>query len=125
MYVIDWYHSNLCHPRVMCTLKSINQIFYWKGIRGQVKEYVKTCDKCQHHKIVGKPIYGILPLTPALCDKDPFEKVHVDCAGPWTVRIDDRPMTRKLEYQIYIFTMLDAAPIGKNLPLFPQQLQKL
>ncbi len=73
--IIEWYHNKLCHPGITQTINSISQIFYWKGMRSQVKEYVKTFDKCQRHKIVGKPNYGTLPLVPALCNKKPFEKI--------------------------------------------------
>jgi hypothetical protein len=79
--IIDWYHSNLRHPGVMRTINSISQSFYWKEIRPQVEEHIKTCDECQCHKMVGKPQYGILPLVPALHDKKPFKKVQLNCAS--------------------------------------------
>ena len=98
---------------------------YWKGIHGQVEDYVKTYDECQCHKIVGKPNYGILPLIPALCDKKPFEKIHVDCAGPWTVDIKDGPMTRESKYKIRILTMVDARTNWTELALIPMASSKI
>jgi hypothetical protein len=94
--IIDWYHSNLRHPGVTGTINSINQTFTWKGLRPQVEAHIKSYDQCQRHKVTGKPNYGLLPVVPALRDRDPFEKVHVDCASPWTVRIKDVPFEENL-----------------------------
>jgi hypothetical protein len=117
--IIEWYHHNLRHPGITRTINSISQNFYWKGIRTQVEDFVKTCDECQRHKIVGKPNYGILPLVPALRDKKPFEKIQLDCAGPWTVQIKDGPMTQKIVYEIFILTMVDVCTNWTELALIP------
>jgi hypothetical protein len=88
-------------------------------MRSQIEEHIRTCDQCQRHKIVGKPHYGILPLVPALQDKKPFEKVHVDCAGPWTVKFTDGPMTTDSKYEIFVLTMVDACTNWAELALIP------
>jgi hypothetical protein len=80
---------------------------------------VKTCDQCQRYKIVGKPNYGILPLVPALCDKKPFEKIHIDCTGLWTVKITDGPMTTTSKYEIFVLLMVDACTNWAELALIP------
>jgi hypothetical protein len=41
--VIDWYHTNLCHPGETGTAHSIAQIFGWTGMWAQVEEHVKSC----------------------------------------------------------------------------------
>lgn len=117
--VIEWYHTNLRHPGVTRTANSISQIFGWRGMRAQVEDYVKSCDECQRHKIVGKPKYGKLPLVPALRDKEPFEKVHVDCVGPWTVRVQDELDSDESPYKIHILTMVDACSNWCELALIP------
>eukprot|EP00804_Cyclotella_cryptica_P000107 CCRYP_020514-RA/>CCRYP_020514-RA protein AED:0.13 eAED:0.09 QI:0/0/0/1/0.33/0/4/0/475 len=115
--VIDWYRNNLLHPGSTRTIKSIAQNFCTG--KAQVEEHIRTCDQCQHHKIVGKPNYGILPLVPALRDKKPFEKVHVTCAGPWMVKINNGPMTTNLKYKIFILTMVDACTNWAKVALIP------
>ena len=117
--IIEWYHENLRHPGVTRTINSINQNFNWKGMRAQVEDHVKSCDQCQRHKITGKLNYGHLPLVSALRDKEPFEKVHVDCAGPWTVRLNDNTPTKEIEYKIHILSMVDAATNWCELALIP------
>ena len=49
--IIEWYHSNLRHPGITRAINSISQTFYWKGIRPQVEDHIKTCDECQRHKL--------------------------------------------------------------------------
>ena len=60
-----------------------------------------------------------MPLVSSLCDKDPFEKVHIDCTGPWTacVKYD---VTKELStFKIYILRMVDAATHWTKLALIP------
>ena len=117
--IIDWYHSNLRHPGLTRTLNSLSQTFKWKGMRRQVENHIKTCDACQHHKITGKQQYGQMPLVSSLCDKDPFEKVHVDCAGPWTVRVKSDVTGEQSEFKLHILTMVDAATNWLELATIP------
>jgi len=116
---IKWYHTNHCHPRVTCTLNSIAQTIGWKGLRIHVEAFFKSCDMCQHHKSVGNPQHGILPLMPALKAKIPFKKVYVDCAGPWTVQIVSKASKDKIEYRIQVMSMVDARTGWLELALIP------
>ena len=85
----------------------------------KVKNHIKTCDACQHHKISGKGQYGQMPLVSPLRDKDPFEKVYIDCAGPWTVRIKNDVMQELSDYKIHILTIVDAVTNWPELALIP------
>ena len=49
----------------------------------------------------------------------PFEKIQLDCAGPWTVRVKDGPMTKDITYEIFILTMVDACTNWTELALIP------
>jgi hypothetical protein len=113
--IIDWYHTNLRHPGVTRTINSLGQTFAWQGIRPQVEAYIKSCDQCQRHKIVGNHNM----VSPALRNKDPFEKVHVDCAGPWTVRFQNTIANELIEYKIHVLTMVDACTGWPELALIP------
>jgi hypothetical protein len=117
--IFEWYHTNLRNPGVTRTLNSIGQTSGWKGMRTHVEAFIKSCDECQRHKIVGKPQYGILPLVPALKAKMPFKKVHVDCAAPLTVRVGSKASHDKIEYQIHVMSMVDAGSGWLELALIP------
>jgi hypothetical protein len=101
------------------TISSIAAVFGWRGMHSQVEEFVKTCDECQRHKIVGKPKYGHLPLVPALRNKEPWEKVMVDSAGPWTVRIDTG--LKVVEVKIHVMSMVDSCTNWVELALIPTE----
>jgi hypothetical protein len=116
---MEWYHTNLHHPGVACTLNLIGQTFGWKGMRTHVEAFVKSCNECQRHKIVGKPQYGILPLVSAFKVKMPYEKVHMDCAGPWTVCISSKASQDRIEYQIHVMLIVDAGSGWIELKLIP------
>jgi hypothetical protein len=113
--LIKWYHENLKHPGVTQTINSIAAVFGWRGMYSQVEEFVKTCDECQRHKIISKPKYGHLRLVPALCNKEPWEKVMVDTAGPWTVRIDT--CLKVVETMIHVMSMVDSCTNWPELAL--------
>eukprot|EP00985_Skeletonema_marinoi_P024416 scaffold16981_cov118-Skeletonema_marinoi.AAC.1 len=55
---------------------------YWHGMRTQIKELVKTCDKCQKGK-TRKPKYGKLPPKDAVTR--PWHTVCVDLIGPFDI----------------------------------------
>jgi len=75
-------------------------------MRKQVTEYVRTCKECQTQKITGKSMYGKLPLVPALRDKMPWEKVQVDCVGPWSVKVK-QANGEITPYKIHLMSMID------------------
>jgi hypothetical protein len=89
-------------------LSSITQYFAWKDIRKQVEAFVKSCDECQRHKIVGKRAYGKIPFNQAMRNKLPFEKVQIDCAGPWSIKVKDTENNKLIEYKLHVVTMVDS-----------------
>ncbi|KAL7482706.1 hypothetical protein ACHAW6_008362 [Cyclotella cf. meneghiniana] len=100
-------------------MNSITQTFKSKGLRAQVEKHIRTCDACQRHKITGKGQYGQMPLVSALRHKDPFEKVHIDCAGPWTVCIKSDVTGELSQFKIHILTMVNAATNWVELAMIP------
>jgi hypothetical protein len=106
--IVEWYHSNLQHAGITRTINSIGQTFTWKGLRPMVEQHVLSCDSCQRNKSTNKKSYGKIPLTPAPCDKNPWEIVHVDCCCPWKVRWynEERGETRSLD--IHLLSMVEA-----------------
>ena len=104
--IVEWYHNNLLHAGSTRTLKTIQQTFRWNHMRKHVDEHVKTCDQCQRYKIVGRPNYGLIPNTGALRNKNPWEKIQVDCAGPWKVNVSSAT-GEKVTFSFHIVTIAD------------------
>ena len=79
--VLQLGHDSLMagHLGVKNTLEKIQANFFWPGISGSVKRYVRSCDKCQR---LGPR--GIKPakLQPLPVIDQPFKRVGVDLVGP-------------------------------------------
>ena len=69
---------------------------------------VKEHDQCQRNKITGSKNYGKVPPTD---DKGvpPWDTVHVDLAGPWTVDFKLTDNGKVLTKQVQCFTAVDKA----------------
>jgi hypothetical protein len=106
--LIDWYHETLGHTGNTRTINSIGQSFGFPRLRSKVEDLIRSCNNCQRHKKSNKKAYGKLPLVSALCDKMPWECIHVDSIGPWTVTIKDPVTMREYKMEIHGLTMVDA-----------------
>jgi hypothetical protein len=47
--ILKKIHGNF-HEGYYKTYKRVQANFYWKGMRGRVKDFIKDCDVCQRHK---------------------------------------------------------------------------
>ena len=69
------------HLGINKTYYKVLNHFYWPGLRGDTKQYCKTCHTCQ---LVGKPNKKppVAPLKPIPVMEEPFSHIIVDCVGP-------------------------------------------
>lgn len=70
------------HLGVNKTYDRILRCFFWPGLKGDVRRHCETCHVCQ---MVGKPnqIVAPYPLYPIPVVGDPFDRIIVDCVGPF------------------------------------------
>lgn len=47
--IVQEIHSSM-HEGYHKTLHRVRSTFYWKGMRSHIKDFIKQCDTCQHHK---------------------------------------------------------------------------
>ena len=88
--------------------KTIGLNFGLTGIHKQVQGFVRTCDKCQRHKITGKKLYRKIPLKSALHKHEPWAVIHVDCCGPWTVKYQHKVTRQVIKQKKQLLTICDA-----------------
>ena len=61
-------------------------------LRTRIDELVKSCDACQRFKLPGKGYGKLPPREPQLV---PWEEIAVDLIGPWTIKVNERPIVFK------------------------------
>jgi hypothetical protein len=64
------------HLGVERTLEMLQRLYWWKGIRQSVKEYVKTCPKCQMFKTENQAPKGLRQAIPVPTAK--WEQITTD-----------------------------------------------
>ena len=116
-HIMEWYHISLLHAGTTHMLKTIGLHFGWPGICKQVEDVVKTCDKCQRHKITGKRNYSKNTLKSALCKCKPWPVIHVDCCGPWTVKYCHEVTRQVIKQKIQLLTICDACTCWPELAI--------
>ena len=72
-----------------------------------VSDYIRTCDTCQRYKTGRSNNHGLIPLTGALRDKKPWEKIMVDCAGSWKVRVK-LSTGEEVNFTFHMCSMIDS-----------------
>lgn len=106
--LVEWYHSVLQHAGKNRMVNTIGQTFAWRGLTESVANHVDTCDSCQCNKHSNKKAYGKLPLVSSLRNKEPWQTVHVDCGGPWTIRYQHKDTNQIIKFEIHVIGMVDA-----------------
>ena len=99
--IVAWYHEYLRHPGQTRMENTIGSLFVWNKMRNHIRNYVKTCHKCQMCKKSQKQ-YGRLPLKEAE-KAEPWNRVNVDMIGPLTVKTPTQMV------ELRALTMIDPA----------------
>jgi len=81
---IKWYHYITAHAGVDRLYKTITAVFYFKGLKEKIVDFVRLCDTCQCNK---NPGMSNVELPPRNATELPWETVAVDLIGPWKVDI--------------------------------------
>ena len=64
--------------------QTIKRHFYHRGLRDEIRRIIRTCDTCQKMK-TGQRQFGQLAPREALAT--PWQEVHTDTIGPWTLKL--------------------------------------
>ena len=78
--IMQLYHDSLLggHLGVSKTLKRISAQVQWKGMRKDVREYIRKCESCQKNKS-SKKIK--IPMAITTTSTKPFQKIFLDVVG--------------------------------------------
>ena len=74
-----YYHDEVGHPGRDRTVSSIQQFYWWSGLRTDVETYVNSCTFCSTHK----PNHhsGPIPIQEYPTPTYPFQITHLDLTG--------------------------------------------
>jgi Integrase zinc binding domain/Integrase core domain len=70
-------HPTAGHFGIEATYNKISQHYYWKGMKKDIEEYIKSCDRCQRRGNKGGEEF----LNPIEVGKA-FDKIGIDFVGP-------------------------------------------
>lgn len=62
------------------TYERIRERFYWKGMREEIHDYVRSCESCQKKKLTRQQTKIPMKITDTPIRT--FEKVQIDLVGP-------------------------------------------
>ena len=81
-HIISTLHDSLIggHKGFHQTYRKIREIFYRKGMRNDIQNYVRTCASCQEEKIHRLKTRTLLVITDT--PLEPFAEVSIDIMGP-------------------------------------------
>uniref|UniRef100_A0A2S2QW04 RNA-directed DNA polymerase n=1 Tax=Sipha flava TaxID=143950 RepID=A0A2S2QW04_9HEMI len=80
--IIKEYHENPLggHQGTTRTFNRLHAQYHWKGMRQQIKDYIKKCPVCQKNKTLNKTIKQPMVITTTA--NRVFEKIFLDVVGP-------------------------------------------
>ena len=105
----EWYHDTLKHPGAERLLATMRLHFNWPGMKVIIDKFSKTCDICQRQKITGTKKYGKIPLSKDWDKFGPWECVHVDMVGPWSIKFQLTKQSKIITVSLLALTMIDRA----------------
>ena len=108
--IVRWYHAATMHAEGMDRLESsIKRHFYHPMLRPTIRDVVRSCHICQTMKRDGNRQHG--ELAPREAIGIPWQQIHVDTIGPWSLRINGQ------EIKYIALTVID--PVTNLLEIHP------
>uniref|UniRef100_A0A2S2NNZ3 RNA-directed DNA polymerase n=1 Tax=Schizaphis graminum TaxID=13262 RepID=A0A2S2NNZ3_SCHGA len=98
LQIIREFHENPMggHQGTTRTHQRISQHHNWKGMRKQIKKYIRECATCQKNKSSNRTAREPMIITTTA--SRPFEKIYMDIVGP---------LTKSYNGNVFILTLQD------------------
>ena len=87
--ILQATHDNITggHFSLQKTYQKIKEKCYWQGMYRDCKHWIESCEVCSTHKVNPRAKKANLQIFPHA--KEPFQRIGVDIAGPFTVTEDN------------------------------------
>ena len=73
------HELHLSHPGITCMKSLAHSYVWWPNLDAQIEEVAKSCSACQ--SLRQEP--STAPLHPWIWPKQPWQRIHLDLAGPF------------------------------------------
>ena len=88
---VDWYHQVTAHSTGMDRLEALlRRHFYHPDLRHVVRDVISRCTICPQVRVNHMPHGQLAPRNAPIL---PWDEVHIDFIGPWSIRVNDQNMT--------------------------------
>ncbi|CAB9499057.1 Inherit from COG: Retrotransposon protein [Seminavis robusta] len=89
--LVSFYHKSMAHVEGMDRLEqTIKTHFYHRGIRDEVRKQIEQCEACAKNKRARRAYEESAPRDATAM---PWQEVHCDTIGPWTIELRQRTLT--------------------------------
>ena len=80
--ILKKYHdpADIRHPGQNRMLELLKRIYWWPGLKEDIKKYVQECLKCQQNKVQYQRKVG--KLHPLEIPEKPWQEISIDMIGP-------------------------------------------
>jgi hypothetical protein len=83
-------------------------MFRWKNMQKHVDGHINHYDTCHQYNMFGRPHSGLISDIRALYNKNPWEKIQIDCVDPWTVNVAIMGSTGEIvKFTFHTVTIVD------------------
>ena len=116
--LIDCKYCNIqeCHDSTVGghkgetkTYERVRERFYWKGMREDIRDYVRSCESCQKKKLVRQKTKVPMQITDT--PTRAFEKVQIDLVG--SLPVTESGNSFMLTWQDCLSKYSGAIPLSK------------
>ena len=114
--MLNWYNESLLRPAMNRMKAMIKANFYWKGMDANIENLVRNCPKCQIFKKTTVRPVGHVPVRESR-SVAPWERVHVDCVGPWSVDVSIHESRKVIKRTILALMMICEATLWPEIVL--------
>ena len=98
--LVKWYHAITIHSEGADRLETtIRRHFFHPKLRDEVRSQLQQCQTCATMKKGGSGTHG--ELAPRDVPMIPWSEVHLDCIGPWKIKL------KGVNIEINALTMID------------------
>ncbi len=108
--ILDSHHNTGAagHPGFTKMYQTLKTKFYWRSMKNDVLDYVKSCKSCQLNKIDRHP--SKQPMIITTTSSRPFQRISIDIVGPLNITENGNRFLLTIQDDLTKFLQIHAIP---------------